>query len=114
MTDPTFAERLTETRAQLDALACALAHVDLEAIEASAQALAHLVAGLPAVATAAGSSATDLDPEALAGLRWQLLRCRRLGATPSTLPLVGGGVLYRPDGHTRESHGVRPSLEVAG
>ena len=109
MTDPTLAERLTETRDQLDALACALAHVDLEAIEASAQALAHLVAGLPALATA-----TDLDPEALAGLRWQLLRCRRLGATPSTLPLVGGGVLYRPDGHTRESHGVRPSLEVAG
>jgi|SRR5690606_18433901 hypothetical protein len=113
MADPTLSDRLFQTRAQLDALACALARTDVEAIEASAQVLAHLVADLPG-AVSADAAAAAVAPALADDLRWQLTRCRRLGATPATLPLAGVATLYRPDGQTREPHPSRPRLEVAG
>lgn len=114
MPDSTLADRLSDTRAQLDALARALAHVDVEAIEASAQALAELVAQLPSAVATQPSAASpgDLDPAELDGLRWQLLRCRRLGGVASSL--TGGGALYRPNGQTTAPAGARSRLEVAG
>lgn len=116
MSGLTLADRLAATRDQLEVLAQALGRVDVEAIEASAQALAYLVADLPVdVPTGAGGAAEAAeapDTAAIDDLRWQLLRCRRLGAQAAALGTAAP--LYRPDGQTRTAAPVYPRLEVAG
>ncbi len=116
MSGLTLADRLAATRDQLEVLAQALGRVDVEAIEASAQALAYLVADLPADATTAAGGPAEAgkapDTAAIDDLRWQLLRCRRLGTQAAALGT--SAALYRPDGQTRSAGPAPARLEVAG
>lgn len=119
----TTADRLAATRAQLDALAHALGRVDIEAIEASAQALAHLVGDLAPPAAAAqraagptrGADADLPSVDDLRDLQWRVERCRRLGALPARFAVPAEPTAsYRPDGQPAPAERRMARLEVAG